>query len=65
MYGYIDGFNLKKSRDSFNLKDNIISVLIEIKRIFIKGMLKVRIKEDDYNVVRKTWYVSCNNRYYR
>lgn len=50
--GYIDGFNLKRARDSFNLKDNILSSLIEIKKIFKKNNLKVKIKGKDYNVVR-------------
>ena len=58
MFGYIDGFNLKKSRDSFSFKDNIISCLIEIKKIFIKPYLKAKIKEKNYNIVRPTWYVS-------
>ena len=42
---------MKKARDSFSLKDNILSCLIEIKKIFVKGTLKVTIAENNYNVV--------------
>ena len=63
--GYMDGFNLKKARDSFSFKDNLISVCMEIKKIFRKGTLKVRINHKDFNVVRKDWNVSCNSQYYR
>ena len=51
--GYIDGFNLKRARDSFSLKDNILSCLIEFKKIFKKETLKVQIKGKTYKVVRK------------
>ena len=51
MSGYIDGFNLKKERDSFNLKDNILSVLIDIKKIFTNNHLKVKLKGKNYNIV--------------
>ena len=53
VFGYIDGFNLKKARDSFNLKDNILSTLMEFKKIFVKGTLKVDIKGKSYNIVGK------------
>lgn len=59
--GYIDGFNLKRARDVFTLKDNILSVLIEIKKIFVKCCLKVKINNNICNVVRKAWNESCNN----
>lgn len=52
-FGYIDGFNLKKARDSFSLKDNILSMLMEVKKIFVKGTLKVSIKGKCYNIVGK------------
>ena len=52
-FGYIDGFNLKKSRDSFNLKDNILSTMMEFKKIFVKNILKVSIKGKNYNIVGK------------
>lgn len=59
--GYIDGFNLKKARDSFNLKDNILSIFMEIKKLFVKGTLKVSINGKMFKVVRKTRNVSYNN----
>ena len=55
----MDGFNLKKARDSFSLKDNLIAVFMEIKKIWKKGTLKVEMQGEEYPVVRKTWYVSC------
>ena len=56
MLGYIDGFNLRRARDSFSFKDNVLAVLMELKKIFIKDNLKVKINGKIYNVVRKTWY---------
>jgi len=61
----MDGFNLKKARDSFSLKDNLLSVFMEIKKIWKKGTLKVEIQGKEYPVVRKTWNVSRDYRYYR
>ena len=49
--GYMDGINIKNQRDSFNLKNNILSVLIEIKKIFKKTKFKVRIRNSSYNVI--------------
>ena len=51
VYGYIDGFNLKKARDSFSLKDNILAILMEIKKLWKKGTLKVEIKGREYPAV--------------
>lgn len=47
----MDGFNLKNQRDNFGLKNNLISVGMEIKKIFIKPKLKVSIKNKNYNVI--------------
>lgn len=55
----MDGFNLKKARDSFNLKDNLLASLIEIKKILIKQSLNVKIHGKVYSVVRKVGHVSC------
>lgn len=50
-FGYIDGLNVKNARDSFNFKDNILSVGIEIKKIFTKPNLKVIIRNRKYNII--------------
>ena len=47
----MDGFNLKKSRDSFSLKDNLLAVLMEIKKVWKKDTLKVEIQGKEYPVV--------------
>jgi alanine racemase len=47
----MDGFNLKNSRDSFSFKNNLISVGIEIKKIFTRPKLQVEIRNKKYNVV--------------
>ena len=40
----MDGLNRKNARDSFSFKDNILSCLIEFKKIFKDNKLKVKIK---------------------
>ncbi|MBR2290547.1 MAG: hypothetical protein IJ867_08275 [Clostridia bacterium] len=47
----MDGFNLKKERDSFSFKNNVLAVLMEIKKIFIKGTLKVELDGKTYPIV--------------
>ncbi len=49
--GYIDGFNLRNQRDNFTFKDNITSVLMEIKKVFTIPKLTVKINEKKYNVI--------------
>lgn len=49
--GYMDGLNVKNARDSFNLKDNILSICMEIKKLFTKPNLKVIIRNRKYNVI--------------
>lgn len=49
--GYIDGLNKKKVRDIFTFKENIISVLIEIKKIFKDNSIKVEIDKKEYKVI--------------
>lgn len=49
--GYIDGLNYKKARDSFKLSENIISVLMEIKKIFKDNSLKVKINENEFKII--------------
>jgi len=47
----MDGLNVKNARDSFNFKDNILSVGIEVKKIFTKPNLKVIIRNRKYNII--------------
>lgn len=49
--GYMDGLNRKNARDSFSLKDNIISVLIEIKKLFKDNKLKATINGKKYPII--------------
>lgn len=49
--GYMDGINVKNQRDSFSLKNNILSVLMEIKKVFKNNDFKVIIRNGYYNVV--------------
>lgn len=51
--GYVDGFNKNKQRDDFSLKDNLISVGIEIKKIFKDNSLKIKINGKKYKVLGK------------
>jgi hypothetical protein len=47
----MDGFNLKNNRDSFSFKNNLISVGMEIKKIFTRPKLQVTIRNKKYNVI--------------
>lgn len=49
--GYIDGFNKDKLRDDFTFKNNLISVGMEIKKIFKDNSLKVKIRDKSYKVL--------------
>ena len=49
--GYIDGLCKKKGRDIFSFKENILSVLIEIKKFFKDNTIKYEIKGKEYNVI--------------
>lgn len=49
--GYMDGLNKDKKRDDFSLKNNIISVLMEIKKVFKDNSLKVKIKNNYYKII--------------
>ncbi len=49
--GYIDGFNKDKLRDDFTFKNNLISVGMEIKKIFKDNSLKVKIRNKTYKVL--------------
>ena len=47
----MDGLGRKKNRDSFSLKDNIISTLMELKKIFKDNYYKVEINGKEYRVI--------------
>ena len=47
----MDGFNLKNQRDSYSFKDNILSVCMELKKIFTRPCLKVKINNKIYKVI--------------
>ena len=49
--GYYDGFNKDKLRDNFSFKNNIVSVLFEIRKIFKDNSLKVKINDKQYKVI--------------
>ena len=51
--GYMDGFNKNKLRDDFSLKNNIISVGMEIKKIFKDNSLKAIINGKKYKIIGK------------
>lgn len=47
----MDGFGRKKARDSFSFVDNVVSSLIEIKKIFRDNSYKVEINGKEYKVI--------------
>lgn len=49
--GYMDGFGRKKVRDSFSFIDNVVSSLIEIRKIFRDNYYKVQINGKEYKVI--------------
>ena len=51
--GYIDGLNRNKLRDDFSLKDNLISVYMEFKKIFKDNSLKAKINNKNYKIIGK------------
>ena len=57
--GYMDGFGRKKARDSFSFKDNVISVLMEVKKVFKDNSYKVEIKGKEYKVIGRFGMYHC------
>lgn len=51
--GYMDGLNRNKLRDDFSLKNNIIAVFMEFKKIFKDNSLKVFINGKSYSIIGK------------
>lgn len=61
--GYGDGYNITIKNDMFRLIDKLRGLSQSIKRFFKKEQIKVKINNKNYNVIRKNWNVSFNNRY--
>lgn len=57
--GYIDGLNKAKLRDDYSLKNNIIAVLMEIKKIFKDNSIKVKIKGNTYKIIGRLGMYHC------
>ena len=51
--GYMDGLNRAKLRDDFSFKNNLIAVVMEIKKIFKDNSLKVIINGEEYKIIGK------------
>ena len=49
----MDGFNTNRLRDDFSFKNNLVSVGMEIKKIFKDNSLKVKINGKQYKVLGK------------
>ena len=49
--GYMDGFNAGKLRDDFSIKNNLIAIGMEIKKLFKDNNLKVKINSNYYKVI--------------
>lgn len=49
--GYMDGFNKAAKRDDFRFSNNVISILMEIKKLFKDNSLKVKINGKQYKVI--------------
>ena len=49
--GYKDGLFMKKARDSFSFKDNVIATLMEFKKIFKDNSVKVKINNKEYKII--------------
>lgn len=49
--GYMDGLNRNKLRDDFSFKNNIISIGMEIKKVFKNNNINVRINEKNFKII--------------
>lgn len=49
--GHMDGFNRADKREDFTLKNNIIAILMEIKKIFKDNRFKVKINGKEYKII--------------
>ena len=57
--GYADGLNKDKLRDDYTLKNNLIAVGMEIKKIFKDNSLKVIINGNKYKILGKLGMYHC------
>jgi alanine racemase len=49
--GYYDGFNKNRLLDDFSFRNKIISVLMEIKKLFTDSSLRVKINNESFKVI--------------
>lgn len=57
--GYMDGLNIRKDRDIFSWKENMLSVGIEMKKFFKDNQLKVCIHDKKYKVIGRIGMYHC------
>lgn len=49
--GYMDGFNKEAKRDNFKFSNNIIAVLMEVKKLFKDNRLEAKINGKTYKII--------------
>ena len=49
--GYMDGFNKEVKRDNFKVSNNIIAVLMEIKKLFKDNRFEAKINGNSYKII--------------
>ena len=49
--GYMDGFNKEVKRDNFMFSNNIVAILMEIKKLFKDNRLEVKIAGKTYKII--------------
>lgn len=49
--GYMDGFNKEKKRDNFKFSNNIIAILMEVKKLFKDNRLEAKINGKSYKII--------------
>ena len=49
--GYMDGFNKSVKRDNFKFSNNIIAILMEIKKLFKDNRLEAKINGENYKIL--------------
>lgn len=57
--GYMDGLNMRKDRDIFSFKENILSVGIEVKKFFKDNNIKVCINNKNCNIIGRIGMYHC------
>ncbi len=57
--GFMDGLNMRRDRDIFSWKENILSVGIEVKKFFKDNSLKVTIQNEKYRMIGRIGMYHC------